>query len=74
MVGVILNLSIWFALHVLFDQVGKLGVMPLPVLSTINLVAALLTGTAAVLMLRFKLGLVPTMGLMALAGMGLSII
>lgn len=73
-VGVILNLSIWFALHVLFDQVGKLGVMPLPVLSTINLVAALLTGTAAVLMLRFKLGLVPTMGLMALAGMGLSII
>ena len=73
-VGVILNLSIWFALHVLFDQVGKLGVMPLPVLSTINLVAALLTGTAAVLMLRFKLGLVPTMGLMALAGMALSIV
>jgi hypothetical protein len=27
-----------------------------------------------VLMLRFKLGLVPTMGLMALAGMALSIV
>jgi chromate transporter len=73
-VGVILNLSIWFALHVLFGQVSQWGAMPLPVLSTINLIAAILTITAAVLMLRFKLGLVPTMGLMALAGMGLSIL
>lgn len=73
-VGVILNLSIWFALHVLFDQVGKWGAMPLPVLSSINLIATLLTAAAAVLMLRYKIGLVPTMGLMALAGMGLSTI
>ena len=73
-VGVILNLSIWFALHVLFGQVGQWGTMPLPLLSTINLIATVLTVAAAVLMLRFKLGLVPTMGLMALAGMGLSIL
>ena len=73
-VGVILNLSIWFALHVLFGQVGQWGAMPLPLLSTINLIATILTVAAAVLMLRFKLGLVPTMGLMALAGMGLSIL
>ncbi|MFT5786550.1 MAG: chromate transporter [Ascidiaceihabitans sp.] len=73
-VGVILNLSIWFALHVLFGQVSQWGAMPLPVLSTINLIAAILTITAAVLMLRFKLGLVLTMGLMALTGMGLSIL
>ena len=73
-VGVILNLSIWFALHVLFGQVGQWGAMPLPLLSTINLIATVLTVAAAVLMLRFKLGLVPTMGLMALAGMGLSIL
>ena len=72
-VGVILNLSIWFALHVLFGQVSQWGAMPLPALSTINLIATILTVTAAVLMLRFKLGLVPTMGLMALAGMGLSV-
>lgn len=73
-VGVILNLSIWFALHVVFDTVGQWGAMPMPVLSSINIIAALLTITAAVLMLRFKLGLVSTMGLMALAGMGLSVL
>ena len=73
-VGVILNLSIWFALHVLFGQVGQWGAMPLPLLSTINLIATILTVAAAVMMLRFKLGLVLTMGLMALAGMGLSIL
>jgi chromate transporter len=72
-VGVILNLSIWFALHVLFDQVAKWGAMPLPTLTSINLIAVFLTATAALLMLRYKLGLVSTMGLMALTGMGLSI-
>ena len=73
-VGVILNLSIWFAFHIVFGQVGQWGAMLLPLLSTINLIATILTVAAAVLMLRFKLGLVPTMGLMALAGMGLSIL
>jgi chromate transporter len=73
-VGVILNLSIWFALHVLFNQVGKLGAMPLPDVSSVNLIAVVLTLCAAVLMLRYKFGLVRTMGLMALAGMGLSVI
>lgn len=73
-VGVILNLSIWFALHVLFDRVGKLGAMPLPDVTSINLIATLLTASAAFLMLRLKWGLLPTMGLLALAGMGLSLV
>ena len=71
-VGVILNLSIWFALHVLFDQVNTLGAMPLPDVSSINWVAALLTTIAAYLMLRLKIGLLPVMTAMAIAGMGLS--
>jgi chromate transporter len=73
-VGVILNLSIWFALHVIFDQVNNCGAMPLPAFSSINVIATILTIGAAILMLRFKLGLVTTMGVMALAGMGLSLL
>jgi chromate transporter len=73
-VGVILNLSIWFALHVIFDQVNNCGAMPLPAFSSINVIATILTIGAAILMLRFKLGLVTTMGVIALAGMGLSLL
>jgi chromate transporter len=73
-VGVILNLSIWFALHVIFDQVNNWGAMPLPAFSSINGIATILTIGAAILMLYFKLGLVTTMGVMALAGMGLSVL
>ncbi len=73
-VGVILNLSIWFALHVIFDQVNNWGAMPLPAFSSINVIATTLTVGAAILMLRFKLGLVTTMGVMALAGMALSLL
>ena len=73
-VGVILNLSIWFALHVIFDQVNNWGAMPLPAFSSINVIATILTIGAAILMLRFKLGLVTTMGVMALAGMALSLL
>ena len=73
-VGVILNLSIWFALHVIFDQVNNWGAMPLPAFSSINSIATILTIGAAILMLYFKLGLVTTMGVMALAGMGLSVL
>lgn len=72
-VGVILNLSIWFALHVLFDQIGQWHAMPLPIFTSLNLTATLLTATAGLLMLRFKFGLITTMGLLALTGMAISI-
>jgi hypothetical protein len=48
--------------------------MPLPAFSSINVIATTLTVGAAILMLRFKLGLVTTMGVMALAGMALSLL
>ena len=73
-VGVILNLSIWFALHVIFDQVNNWGAMPLPAFSSLNVIATTLTVGAAIMMLRFKLGLVTTMSVMALAGMALSLL
>lgn len=76
-VGVILNLSIWFALHVLFKQVGdyhgfglKLSV---PVLSSLD-VAALVVGAGAMLaLLRFHVNLLLTLGVCAALGLALKL-
>jgi len=61
-VGVILNLSIWFSLHVLFAEVRRVGFQALsfdvPVLTTLDPVAAVLTAAAivAVFVLRLAMG------------------
>lgn len=60
-VGVILNLTVWFALHVMFRQVtaytaGPLHV-PLPQLASIDWLAVTLALVAAALLLRAKLGM-----------------
>ena len=71
-VGVVMNLAIWFALHVVFRQVRSvefLGLAPdLPVLSSLDWRAALLCAAAMVAMLRFKIGMIPTLAASALAG------
>lgn len=72
-VGVILNLAIWFALHTLFGQVDEKHVyglvLQVPVLPTLN-IASLVLATAAMLALfRFKVGMIPT--LLACAGAGI---
>ncbi len=66
-VGVIANLSVWFALHVLFDRVapGVTLALPAPVWARFNPLAAALTLLAAVLMLALKRGFVVTMILLA---------
>ncbi len=67
-VGVIANLSVWFALHVLFDRVapGVTLALPAPVWARFNPLAAALTLLAAVLMLALKRGFVVTMILLVL--------
>lgn len=60
-VGVILNLSIWFALHTIFKQVEARSYGPIhldvPLWSTLE-PGALMIGTAALIaMLRFKIGM-----------------
>ena len=64
-VGVVLNLAVWFALHVVFgavDEVRFLGVrLFLPVWNTLEPAALILTAAALVAMLRFKLGMFPTL-------------
>jgi chromate transporter len=67
-VGVIANLTVWFALHVLFGRVDapRILALPLPDWSSFDPVAAALTLLAAALMLGLRMGFVPAMAVLAL--------
>ena len=71
-VGVILNLAVWFAVHFLFAEVGRFTRGPFdfdaPVAASIDLPAALLSVAAAIAILRFRLGPMMTLAACALAG------
>jgi chromate transporter len=75
-VGVILNLSVWFAAHVLFNELRTVTAGPLslltPVWSSLDAPAMALTALAAGLILGLRLDLLKALPLMALAGLGLS--
>jgi chromate transporter len=75
-VGVIANLSLWFALHVLFEQVGRLefgtGWLWWPMWGSINTLALLVAAGAALLLFRLKWSIIRVLGIAALAGAGLS--
>jgi chromate transporter len=74
-VGVIANLALWFGLHVLFREVravAMLGLSPdLPVLASLDWRAALLSVAAMLALLRFKIGMIPTLAACAVAGVAL---
>ncbi len=74
-VGVILNLAVWFGLHVVFRSVERVAVGPLwldvPVLASLDPAALMLALAAAVALFRFRLGLVPVLCGCALAGLAL---
>jgi chromate transporter len=71
-VGVILNLAIWFALHVLFAkvvQVHWLGAsIDVPVPGSVDLPSLVLAIAAAVAIFRFKFGMIPVLLASSLAG------
>lgn len=69
-VGVILNLALWFALHVFFASQAPLGnlALPVPDLSSIDLRAVALTALAGVLLLWARREMVLVLALMAGAG------
>jgi len=77
-VGVILNLSLWFALHVLFGSVAAVWHGPLliwtPDLASLNVEALLLSVLAAVLLLRLHLGIASTLALAAAAALAWSLL
>ncbi len=74
-VGVILNLSIWFGVHTLFREVihvQRFGLsFDAPVPSSVNAWALVLAVGAAVAIFRFKAGMLPTLAVSCAAGVAL---
>ncbi|TDW35036.1 chromate transporter [Rhizobium azibense] len=72
-VGVILNLAVWFALHVLFGelhQVRGFGMtVDVPVLSSVNMASLVLTLGALLAVFRFKIGMIPVLAACSILGM-----
>lgn len=64
-VGVILNLSVWFALHVLFADVTKTRFAPLPEISSFSVLSAGLTGVAAMLLFPLRRSMIETLAVVA---------
>ncbi|WP_292530557.1 chromate efflux transporter [Methylocystis sp.] len=71
-VGVILNLAVWFAIHTLFSEVVALHGFGLsveaPVLRSVDPWALLLTIGAALAIFRFDMGILRTLALCSAAG------
>ena len=71
-VGVILNLALWFGLHVLFGDVRAFSVGPIrldvPMLASVNLPGLILSLAAAIAAFRFKVGVIPLLLACAAAG------
>jgi chromate transporter len=71
-VGVILNLAVWFALHVLFAELRPLqwfgAHLEVPVVASANLPSMILAAAAAVAVFRFKAGMVPVLLACSLVG------
>jgi len=75
-VGVILNLSLWFGLRVLFGQFGRIEIGPVTldvrILQSIDWRAAILSIVAGVALFRFKAGVIVTLMICAAASFALS--
>lgn len=72
-VGVILNLAVWFALHTLFARLEPVAFGPirldLPVLASVNPWALSLALAALVAVFRLRAGVIPTLAACSVAGM-----
>ncbi|OCP35283.1 chromate efflux transporter [Ensifer sp. LC163] len=77
-VGVILNLAVWFGLHTLFAQVVPWSIggltLDVPVLSSLVLPSLLLTLAAALAIFRFNASVIATLLASALVGMAWTLI
>ncbi len=71
-VGVILNLAVWFGIHVVFRETvpwkGYGLNLSVPVFPTIDVIAALIAIAAALAVFRFKIGVIQTLLGCSLAG------
>ncbi|MBU2487344.1 MAG: chromate efflux transporter [Alphaproteobacteria bacterium] len=75
-VGVISNLAVWFALHVLFADVGEAAfgpfILPVPDLASLNAAALAIALGAGVALLRFHVNLFVVLGAATLAGIAVA--
>ena len=71
-VGVILNLSVWFAVHTMFRDVqtwqAGLVHVDVPVWSSVDIASVILAAAALVAMLRLRIGMLPTLIAAAVLG------
>jgi chromate transporter len=74
-VGVILNLAIWFAVHTIFAQAKPIRSMGLafdaPVLASVNIAALALSIAAAIALFYFRVGMLTTLAASSAAGIAL---
>lgn len=72
-VGVILNLAVWFALHVMFASIAterRFGLrLLIPDLATLDIASLLIAVAAFLALLRLRWGMLPTLALAAAAGL-----
>lgn len=77
-VGVILNLAIWFGIHVIFAEVEErhaLGArLLIPNLASVDLLALLLAVGAMIAIFKFKVGMLKVLGACALIGVMASLV
>jgi chromate transporter len=70
-VGVILNLALWLAMHTLFAATRQFGALSVPVAASVNWAAMVIAAGAMVAIFRFKAGIIPVLAASCLAGIGL---
>ena len=71
-VGVILNLAVWFSLHTIFHRVDEIRLAGFslwaPDIASLDAAALLLALGAVVALFRFRIGMLPTLGIAAALG------
>ena len=74
-VGVVLNLAIWFAIHTMFHATRHIGGLGLsfdaPILASLDIWSLVLALGAAIAIFRFKVGMIPTLAGTCAAGVAL---
>ncbi|UYG03840.1 chromate efflux transporter [Halomonas sp. LR3S48] len=77
-VGVVLNLAVWFGLHVVFAEVGEWRAAGLrlliPDVASLDVAALVLSVAALLAIFRFGVGMLKVLGACALAGMLLALL
>jgi len=67
-VGVILNLAVWLALHVLFGRMMRVGIVNLPVPGSVNWGALVIAVAAMTAIFRFRVGIIAVLAASCVAG------